>query len=725
MSDTVFKFGAGKACTSIEVAPFTPICSKPAVPGSEALTLEVPAPVFAPVVPPQECACFAFKDGKANVTVTMEAGHGSGSGTASVGIAATGDCCNGAYEVTPTIEITVPECVTADHVIYSNTTDLGYGGSITCTLGIRNCVPYFEMSSVPVSVTLPNIPNLCLGATNIEVKATYIDANGDEQTASSGSVTVSNSVDDHGCQKYSFGTITLDLRDLPTGGFGNGGSVFKASDGDLYLDGTIDVNDDVWYGGGLGNLLTDDPDAVLCRGPKMIGRSVAGLSVSANSPVQYVNENFRLLNDDGTTEAAAWHSSRKATTTTGGVTTTTVDNGTITIAGERGQTGLQYVGGNLSVVLPSGFQWHEKGLALNLSHFFWEKSGLLSVMEETGMAALVSPAPAVFSDDAQAYATGAPRAGAAAGGLRIDPDKDATLKTEPGLYIAAGDGLRVFGLDAKTPSGEGADASGATAAERIGQLEVMYGPGFRVRKANSGTTPQYLDAPVDAAGALVPNEGRGLRVHGVTKTTTAETDNDQKNKLEVYGHSGDFLFNYDGKMVINDQPNASGTVETNTRPVGGNPATLNGKVFTRSADCTIPVVAATYKAGATAADPNTGAYWALNTAGLWQVRTGETANRINDILTKLKYDNNGTLTDIVYLGTDNQYHIASGVGSSTIHINTLLALSQVAQALAQLNNTLGTLCIVNMHYAKSGVLMGLDANENSSAVARHYAASAS
>lgn len=564
MSDTVFKFGAGKACTSIEVAPFTPICSKPAVPGSEALTLEVPAPAFAPVMPPQECACFAFTPQPGTINVTMRKRSDITEAKPlqkemSIAVAATGDCCNGAYTVTPTIKIDVPECVTADHVIYSNTTEIGYGGSITCTLGIRDCVPYFELSSKPVSITLPNIPNLCLGETTIEVKATYIDAGGTEQTATSGSVTVSSSVDSNNCQKYSFDAITLDLTDLPTGGFGNGGSVFKASnDNNLYLDGTIDENDDVWYGGGLGNLLADDPDAVLCRGPKMRGYStVEGLSTTANSPVQNITKSFKLLKNDGTTEATAWHSSRKATTTAGGVTTTTVDNGTITVDGKRGQTGLQYVGGNLSVVLPSGFQWHEKGLALNLSHFFWEKSGLLSVMEETGMAALVSPAPAY-------HKPGTTYAGHNASGLAVFAAGD----VDHGLSVKFGEGLRIFGASNRTDSSELADIETSAATQaRMGRLEVMYGPGFRIRGADSGGSPTYRNVPRDIDGALVPNDGRGLRVHGVTKKKAqwSETqgsagpgdesypDTDvQVNKLEVHAFDRDITFQSDGRLVLND-----------------------------------------------------------------------------------------------------------------------------------------------------------------------------
>ena len=52
MSDK-FRFGNG-TCPSIEVDPFRPICRKPGIDPSEAMSLEVPVPMFAPVVPPPE-----------------------------------------------------------------------------------------------------------------------------------------------------------------------------------------------------------------------------------------------------------------------------------------------------------------------------------------------------------------------------------------------------------------------------------------------------------------------------------------------------------------------------------------------------------------------------------------------------------------------------------------------------------------------------------------------
>jgi hypothetical protein len=299
----------------------------------------------------------------------------------------------------------------------------------------------------------------------------------------------------------------------------------------------------------------------------------------------------------------------------------------------------------------------------------------------------------------------------------ISPDVDTGLKTEPGLYIAAGDGLRIFGLGStKTPSGEGADASGTTVAKRIGQLEVMYGPGFRMRKANSGSTPQYLDKPVDAAGALVPNDGRGLRVHGVTKTETADTVNDQKNKLEVYGHSGDFLFNYDGKMVLNDKkapaaPFFNVLGEEILAYPGYGSSGQDIPSWARNTDCTVPVVVPQYDLGTTTTAPTTGTYWAVNDYGSWQVRTGPAKADIDNADAALK-KNDGT-------------YVAHGDGPETIHTATLNSLRKIVDALYKLLYTLGTLHMVPMHFSRSGNLMAIDKDEDSQNVSRHYAASAS
>lgn len=706
MSDTVFKFGAGKGCTPIEVAPFTPICSKPAVPGSEALTLEVPAPVFAPVVPPQECACFTFTPQVGTVNVAMRKRSDITEAKplqkeVSIAVAATGDCCNGAYTVTPTIKIDVPECVTPDKVIYSDTLNLGYGGSITYTLGIIDCVPYLQMSTVPVSVTLPDIPNLCLGNTSIKVNATYIDENGDEKTTQSEAVTVTSSVDKNNCQVYQFGKtgeIILDLTGLPTGGFGNGGSVFKdEDDNNLYMDGGLG-DGNTWYGGGIGDRAANTHEEdVFCRGPVMRGyTSPAGSS--GDHPVPYITNLsgstslFKITTGKGTKNAVAWCSRGRASDGSDAV----------------GATPSGYVDGNLSMVMPTGFQWHAKGLAINLCDFRWNESGLLSTMHETGVAALVSPAPMVFSDNASAYG-GVARAGAAASGLRIDPNKNSTTQptTEPGLYINEGDGLRIFGLDAKTPTGEVADASGTPVAERIGRLEVMYGPGFRMRKANDGNNkPQYLEKPVDAAGALVPNDGRGLRVHGVTKTET--TDAAQKNKLEVYGHSGDFLFNYDGKMVINDSKSGTDAERIITAP-------SFATAFDRTTDAVLYMATANIAAYHGVNDN----VWGMNSANYLQVRTLTTNNAITAAVnyrsSAAMYVEKFGLTGTN--GTDEQKAIAEL--STALH-ETLVALDRISRVA-------GTLCLVPLAFSSAGTLMSTHSSAYLTAqnITRHYAESAS
>ena len=695
MSDTVFKFGAGKACTPIEVDPFTPICSKPAVPGSEALTLEVPAPVFAPVVPPQECACFAFTSQPGTVNVAMRQRSNITEDNplrkeVSIAVAATGDCCNGAYTVTPTVNIDVPECVTADHVIYSNTTDLGYGGSITCTLGIRDCVPYFEMSSDPISLTLPNIPNLCLKTTKFSIKASYTAADGTTAETTPQEISLKNGVDNQTqCQTYTVensagnSTITLDLTDFPTGGFGNGGSVFKASDGDLYIDGTIDIEKDIWFGGGMGNLATDNPNHVICRGPKMMGRendyeSIAG---AGNHLVPFDGtKQFHLVKADANkTTAVAWHSSRKAKGTDAEDNPVySVDTGDITpdkdpVTGEPIPEGsrVTYVGGNLSMILPSGFQWHERGIALNLSHFFWNDSGMLSVLEEEPYAALVSPAPRVFGSGGPTHGTGVNAiscAGKPAGGLKNVYDAVYTsgdnpaVVIEPGLSVKDGNGLRIFGLDGKTTATE------AWSADKIGDLEV-------------------------------------------------------------YGHSGDFLFNWDGKMVINDSKSPARTDTSASANIRERiiEAPTFSSVFDRTTDGIL--LMATADANATHDAEGEDFVWDFNSAKYLQVST---------VGMYTKYDSAHSYWTGAeyYLG-----HIGGQTSSGTpITVETVVSdlVPAVRDTLATIDRiirTLGTLCMAPLAFSKAGTLLSTSSGPVSNGmpmgyrtaqnISRHYAASAS
>ena len=423
MDDTgKFHFGNG-TCSSIEVDMFTPVCSRPPVDGTEPLALEVPVPVFYPVIPPVECACVKFAPSHANIAVTMHRGSRTqASGRADLEIKAAGDCCEGLYEITgPKITLDIPECLQPDGLVCRetyrfNSRDAGYGGSLTVEMYMKDCVPQIKLRGEPLTVPKPSI-------------------------------------------------------DIPEITIGSGGNVFQGDDDNFYTDASIDEDDDTWYGGGVGNTRDDAPGDVVGRGP---GRRCGGDSecgpVDANSVpflIQHVDGEYRLVSE--LHQYSPKWCSQKANEDKTGVEEIT-DAAT----------------GNLDMVMPSGFQWHDRGVAINLSEFLWSPGGLLNAVTETDKAVLVSPAPAIHS-----AASSLP--GQNASGLCLRPLAGEDI--EPGLRVKAGDGLRIFKADYRT-----------------GDREPLGSYNNRV-----GT-------------------------------------------LEVYGHSGDFLFNSDGKLVINDRVTEKSTV---------------------------------------------------------------------------------------------------------------------------------------------------------------------
>jgi len=481
--------GTNDACKPIEMASFTPICGKGEVNGSEPLTLDVPVPVFAPSVPPPECVCLDFTGETKNITVTMNAGHGNfkATGTASVDIKpATDDCCNGSYTVDPTITITIPECVTPDTVLDERDVALGSGGSVHYKLSIKDCVPHLEITpKSPVALGPIVVPSPCFGDTKFKVSAvSYLgseESDGDEprvptkQTAAAEfnlkHGTIPAGQPNAGCLSFTLDDIKLDMTAFD---IGSGGGVFRGGDGNLYTDGSEDEEAPVWYGGGIGNLAVDEPEDVESRGPVMRG------DPDHESPIRLVpfikNIPFRLVKPDGEDVASAkiWCSGQK-----------TEDDGELTSDTPEGAAS-----GNLNVVLPTGWQWYGPCLAINLSTFVWNPSGLLSQMEETETAVLVAPGPVSFSK------------------LVVNGSSSAA-PTINGVNVA---GLNVSGL--ATP-----EASGSTGAG----LAVNAGDGLRIFGADAKSTNEVSSATKDKIG-----------------------------KLEVYRHDGDFAFNYDGKMVIND-----------------------------------------------------------------------------------------------------------------------------------------------------------------------------
>ena len=187
--------------------------------------------------------------------------------------------------------------------------------------------------------------------------------------------------------------------------------------------------------------------------------------------------------------------------------------------------------GNLNITMPTGLQWHSRGVALNMSTFQWNPSGLLSTFEESNVSALLSPAPTVTTvENAQVNASG----------LNIltgDTAISDVAVLKPGLTVDAGDGLRICGIDARTP--EYAENKWDYNDDRQGKLEVHYGMGLRIYNGEVNGKEQYLENPSHQPGAIVVNTGRGLTIGA----DPAGTENPiRKDKLELLTKSQDFMF---------------------------------------------------------------------------------------------------------------------------------------------------------------------------------------
>ena len=606
-----FHFGNG-TCSTIEYPPFEAICAKPAVTGSEPLSLEVPVPMFAPTVPPAECACFSFTKAEAAITVTKTgySAGGVGTGTAAVAIQpATDDCCNGSYSVTPTISLEIPEC-SITGVTDSQTSDplSNLGGSITVTLKMENCVPKLELAVNPIQIAMPSGGSFCLAQGGLSVGVKYKDSRNQSHTVNPPDepnlVLQQQAVD--GCWKYG-GSVTLDLGTLDIPGFGNGGDVDLVG-GSLYIDGDADSTIKTYYCGRFGDWknprgathssgLVMDYDKVFGRGPLMryaVDGSdpspVLAQTTGHTVPVAHVDTFFAVVGGNtpgGIGQSPEWQSGR-------------------TTPGVDGAQDSWESWGNLDAAWPTGAQWDLDGLgiAMPFTRFVYNDSGVLSSAEETKYALRVSPGPA----SRELQETGGALTYLNCSGLRsLSTSTEWSNGIADGLRVDAGDGLRIYGNgDGSVASDDAAggvygdsatgyDESRQGALEVMygyglhiragtsngvtsyldhpvklpGALEVMYGPGFKMHDGTSGNTTNYVDDPKSAAGALVPNDGRGLRVHGVTKknqqypntnSTESYASDSRLNQLEVHTFDWDIAFQNDGRLVLNDNAAANHTL---------------------------------------------------------------------------------------------------------------------------------------------------------------------
>lgn len=485
MAETIF----GPGCADIRVERFEAICSRPALTASTPMTFDVPVPSFAFPSPPTECVCFDFKTNPAKTTVVANKEP-----TSRVKIEPSEDCCSGVYTVTPIIE--VPQCTIEDYELSDKFVLDSLGSTVTWKLTMKDCQPRLSFTPDIKPLVVPSSCFRVVGDTCSDAGEPSSECDnasklrfaltlkaGDEAYQKHNVYFNVKKTDDNDCSTYQISSGTMDLGSL----FGTGNPVFlKPNDGSggggggiagLHLDGSP-YSGETWYGGGIGNIAEDAHGGVIRRGVLMRnGNEVSGLGKVRIPLVQW--DNTHQIINTGNTPAPSWSS----------VKPDTEDAGTI---------------GNLNITMPTGLQWHSRGVALNMSTFQWNPSGLLSTFEESNVSALISPAPTVTTvENKQVNASG----------MNIVTDDTLIpdgVVLKPGLKVDAGDGLRICGIDARTP--EYANKDWDYPDDRQGKLEVHYGMGLRIYNGAVNGKAQYLENPSHVPGALDIQYGKGLRI---------------------------------------------------------------------------------------------------------------------------------------------------------------------------------------------------------------------
>lgn len=464
-------------CSTIEVEPFRKICDFTHPAGTTPLSLEVPVPTFAPSVPPTECACFDFKKGSSAITIVTDPAKQK-LAKASVEIRQRDDdCCTGRYEIIPLVEI--PACTLPDSQNLSTKKIVldGQGSFIQATLTRQNCDLGIVLTG---QVNHPPFPQPCipkLKTEPFELKATYKDDEGADKESEPAKFTIENIAKPGECPVYEIKGSTLDLRGIGGISFKNGGDVNKNSNNSqLYIDASLGTAN-TYYGGGYGDTAAGKYSGVDRRDDVMRGAPSAfdGMDV----PVTDVKS--MLVDDNGVT---------KRTWTSG-----------ITVNAD----GTKESNGNLNIVMPTGIEWNTYGMALTLSKFKYAANGVLHSVTETGKAALVSPTPAVRVTGSSSSGLGM----ANVSGLDIFPYGAKELGgagVKCGLAVDAGAGLRIHGVNDKTPGG-------LWTGDDVGKLEVQFGGGLHILRGQTDTGAAVFDeGRSDKPGALYVACGDGLKI---------------------------------------------------------------------------------------------------------------------------------------------------------------------------------------------------------------------
>lgn len=511
----------GPGCYNVEVKPFNPICSHPEIPASKPLAFEVPVPSFVSPTPPNECVCLSFS---ADKTTPGKKGCQE-EAKCSVEIVQDGDdCCAGKYKVIPHIEFPcLPfsiEEAAASLVIADNPSKVGAKltfekrcetCSIQPTLEIvvppqfascfevrgnpecPECAPVSASSAKrektkkkgPVRIMEENIPSFV-------VRAKY-KKGGEEVCTDPAAFEITHEWDaEKGCEAFTIGSAVLDLTDVG-GGVSNGGGVNMMTDGGtLEIDGTPLSDGDTWVGGGYGDLAGEedntDLESTFCRGHLMRGTDAASPAGAGDQPVlttmieqtNFVCQNPRSTGGERT--ITTWKSNRveKEESAEGRYSWSTTPGF-----------------GNLNIVWPTGYQWHRRGVALTLTEFMFNPSGVLSLAEEKGEAILMSPAPAFIKPNATDMWN--------ASGLSIYNVNTARTNLMHGLAVKDGPGLRIHGIDART---------------------LEWGTSWNYNTEEQGQLETYVGRGVQTAPLVDPKAGPDYRTY----------------RLEVKANADDFMF---------------------------------------------------------------------------------------------------------------------------------------------------------------------------------------
>lgn len=484
-----------EGCTPIEVEPFEPLCSHDPVAGTDPLLLDVPVPSFVPAVPPNECACFTFIKAELDKDKQVDPQHklvvdgrASDAKFAVEILPDPNDCCTGKYTIAPNVQIPCLPFEIGEAVVEQST--IAGMGSIDFRLEADACtlVPHINIKFpqpgglVPCTTELKTTPIPDSGTPRtFGFKVVYKSKNNVDPAEKNVEFSLSRNPENGDCPVYTLKSGgPLDLTDLATGSVSNGGGVnLRDGDDTLWLNGEPN-GEETWYGGSLGNSNSVDGYAPIFRGT--VRRNGNGPAWGADLPIPYVTWNQHQLIDDENKGHTKWTSRRLA-----------ADGKTF--SGD---------GVNLDMLVPTGFQWHDRGVACTVSRYIYTPSGLLASLEEDTSSPILAPGLACWADGGQLTPT------INVSGLSIhtvvpgDPSH-----ASAGLRVNYGDGLRIYG-DGEPTTGETEEEYDSS---RQGCLEIMYGYGFRVVGAGG-----FLTKPVDIAGAITLHYGNGLRLHGVDPT---------------------------------------------------------------------------------------------------------------------------------------------------------------------------------------------------------------